>query len=115
MKVSFEGFDEKVLSFISDSTAAPKTGEVVKISANGTVSACDEEDDFIGAVIAADDDFAVVQVGGYIKLPYSGTAPTVGYGILVADDDGGVASNDEGKSYLIIDVDTTAGTVGFIL
>lgn len=115
MKVSFEGFDEKVLSFVSDSTTKPAKGKTVKMAGNGKVSGCSAGDDFIGAAIAADDNFAAVQVGGYIKLPYTGTAPTVGYGILVADSAGGVKGAESGKSYLIIDVDTTAKTVGFIL
>ena len=115
MKVSFEGFDEKLLSFKSDSTTAAVAGACAKMASSGTVTVCSAGDDLIGVATAVENGFATVQLTGYVKLKYSSTAPTVGYGILVADASGGVKTALSGKTYLVLDVDTTAKTVGFIL
>ena len=60
-------------------------------------------------------DLVTVQYRGFVTLPYSGTAPSVGYGILAADGAGGVKGAQSGESYLIVNVDTTAKTVCVLL
>lgn len=49
--------------------------------------------------------------------PYSGTAPAVGYATLAADAAAGKVKTvtSGGAQYLVIKVDTAAGTVGFIM
>lgn len=113
MKVSFEGVGEQVLSFEKASGTAKNV--FVKVSANNTVAACSAGDNFAGYCIDTDDSFAVVKTHGYIEVGYTGTAPTVGYAKLAADADGKVKKSDTGREFLVIKVDSTAATVGFIM
>ena len=112
MKVSFEGIGEQVVSFATTGTVK---GAFVKMSSNNTVAACASADNFIGFCINNEGGFAEVQTHGYIKCPYTGTAPAVGYSLLAADTNGRVKGAQTGREYLVLDVDTTAKTVGFIM
>lgn len=114
MAVSFKGIGERVLSF--KTASAINAGSLVKMSANGTVAACAENDKFIGVVLSCRNNIAAVQIGGYVKVGYSGTAPTVGYNQLCAKSGTAVevdAAN--GRALLVLDVDTTASTAGILL
>ena len=137
MTVSFEGMGESIATFYNTSTEANRAsaGLPVKMSGNGEVSKCADGDGFIGACLSGDDDFVSVRTGGYVRMTYSGAAPTVGYCRLAANGDGGVkldagsavtvtvsgtAYDTTGKTYsggeyLVLEVDTTAHTVGFII
>lgn len=113
MNVSFSGFNEKSTTFIcsEDVTA----GSVVKVTENGTVSVCSNGDAFCGVVTDVRSDCATVQLTGYIRMPYSGTAPALGYTAIAADGNGAVTANEGGRTYLVTDLDTTDNTVGFML
>ena len=116
MKVSFEGIGECVATFYNSASAAAKTGQPVKLGGNGTVAACAAGDSFLGVAVAADEDFAAVQLQGFVTLPYTGTAPTAGYVTLGADGSGGVKTvSTGGRGCWVIQVDTAASTVGFML
>jgi hypothetical protein len=116
MKVSFEGIGETVVTFYNNGAAA---GDAVKLSANGKVAEAASGERFMGVCTSAEADFAAVQISGVVTMPYTGTAPSVGYGYLLSDGTGGVkvdsASTKTGGEYLILDVDTTAKTAAFIL
>lgn len=112
MKVSFEGIGEQVVSFAANGEVK---GAFVKLSANGTVAACSAAENFMGFCINAEDGFADVMTHGYITCPYTGTAPVVGYSQLTADTAGKVKTAQTGREYLVLDVDTAAKTVGFIM
>ena len=111
MNISFQGFHENVATFAGDLPA----GRPVKLSASGTVSACASDNVFCGVSGGGRDGYLSVQLTGYVCLPYSGTAPTAGYGKLVADSNGGVKTGASGREHLILTVDTVHKTVGFIL
>ena len=113
MTVSFNGFNENAVTFLRDGEI--EAGAPVTVTANGTVSPAEDGDILCGVAAAADGDCVTVQLTGYVKLAYTGDAPAVGYTALSCDGEGGVACDEDGKSYLVIDVDTVAGTVGFIL
>ena len=113
MKVSFEGVGEQVLSF--EKASGTEKNVFVKLSANNTVAACAAGDKFAGYCISTDDSFAVVKTHGYIEVGYTGTAPAVGYANLAADVGGKVKKADTGREYLVVKVDTSAATVGFIM
>lgn len=113
MKVSFEGVGEQVLSF--EKASGTEKGVFVKVSANNTVAACAASDNFAGYCIDTADGFAVVKTHGYIEVGYTGTAPAVGFAKLAADVGGKVKKTDTGREYLVIKVDSTAATVGFIM
>ncbi|MBR5773893.1 MAG: hypothetical protein IKY44_03475 [Clostridia bacterium] len=113
MNVSFSGFNEKSATF--NCAQDVEAGKAVKVSANGTVSACKNGDVFCGVATSVRGECAAVQLAGYIRMPYSGSAPALGYTALAANGNGGVAVNEGGRSCLVTDVDTTDGTVGFML
>ena len=113
MKNCYNGFKEKVLTFESDGVIAANTP--VKLSDNGKVTAAAAGDRFIGFAVACEGDFVTVQVEGYRTAVYSGTAPTVNFSKLVADGTSKVKTDDTGSDVLVLDVNTTDKTVGFIL
>ena len=51
---------------------------------------------------------------GY-TVPAEGAAPALGWSGLSADGEGGVQADADGSTYLVVDVDTTAKTVTFVL
>ncbi len=113
MTTNFNGFNEKVLTFECDTEI--KAGAPVKITANGKVAAAAAGDRFVGICIYTRCGYAAVQVEGYVTLPYTSTAPTVNYAKLVADGNGGVKADTNGSEAVVICVDTTAKTIGFIM
>mgnify|MGYP000913796035 FL=1 len=115
MTVSFEGIGEKIVTFYNSDTASAAAGLPVKMSGNGQVCACAAGDRFIGVAAAADSSFAAVKNAGYVKLPYTGSAPAVGFAKLAAAGNGAVTDAETGGEYLVVDVDTAGETVGIIL
>lgn len=113
MSVSFGGFLENTATFIVEDKL--DEGTPVMISDNYTVEACEEDDGFCGFVVSSDESYAAVQLRGVVTCAYSGTAPDVGYAALAADGDGGVAEAESGTEYLILSVDSTAGTITFLM
>ncbi len=111
MTVSFQGFNQSVATF----AGTVQAGKVVKVNAPGAVVACPGDGVFCGVAGGGSGGYLSVQLTGYVSLPYSGTAPVVGYGKLVADAAGGVKTGTGGREYLIVDVDTARKTVGFLL
>lgn len=112
--ISYRGFNSSALTFESD--AEFKKGDPVAISAAGACSPAEEDDLFIGICVSVRGNLITVQMEGYVEVPYSGTAPECGWGLLCADGDGGVAvSEGTAAVYRIISVDTVNKTVGFIL
>jgi len=110
MNISFNGVGERVATFVS---ANETRGVPVKVTANGTVSACSDGDKFCGVALAVRNGMNSVQLGGYLELPYSGTAPGFGPVKLAADGAGGVKTSSSGQECLVVFVGTD--TVGFIL
>ena len=114
MTTSFNGFDERVLTFECDTEI--NAGTPVKISANGKVSVCAAGDRFIGICLGTRGGYASVLVGGFITLHYTSTAPTTNYAKLVADGNGGVKVDAAGGTEVVaISVDTNEKTIGFIM
>lgn len=112
MSISFHGTQESVLTFEAGSVTA---GNMVGMSANNKVADASAGTLPVGKAIHVRGDIAAVQVKGYMELPYSGTAPSLGWGIIVADGDGGVKSATTGLTVLIVEVDSTNETLGMYL
>lgn len=109
MTVSFEGVGQVCATFMGGGLTE---GHVVKLTGSGTVGACAADDAFCGVAVCCKDDACTVQVGGFVSVGYTGTAPTVGWKALAADGSGGVkAVTSGGVTCLVADVDTTAKTV----
>ena len=112
MSISYEGIGAWCATF-----AAGTGAEEGK--ANGTVGKCTAGDGFCGVVAAMgrDGKACSVQLGGLVRVPYSGeTAPAVGWNLLAADGNGGVSVvTSGGHSYLAVEVDTTGKTMTIML
>lgn len=78
MKLSYEGIGQWAATFACDDLAE---GELVKVSANGTVAACAAGDDFCGMVLSVGrgGDACAVALGGMVTagytVPAEGAAP----------------------------------------
>ena len=113
MKVSYEGIGQWAATFTCADVAE---GQVVKISGNGEVAPCADGDKFCGVVISVGRDgmACAVAMGGMVTVPYTGSAPALGWTGLAGDGQGGVKAA-EGRDYLVADVDESGKTVTFKL
>ena len=118
MNLSYEGIGQWAATFACDDV---QEGQVVKISAGDTVAQCGAGDGFCGVVLARarDGGACTVALGGMVTagytVPAEGAAPALGWSGLSADGEGGVQADADGSTYLVVDVDTTAKTVTFVL
>ncbi len=110
MNVCFNGFGENVLTFETQGTIA--VGDPVMITGNGVVQAASGR--FCGICTNIRNGYASVQLSGYARAAYT-TAPDVGYSKITASGGKINADGTNGTEYLVLDVDTTAKTFGFIL
>ena len=94
-KISFEGIGEMVATFACAGEVT--AGQVVKMTGNGTVGPCDAGDDFCGVALSAQEGYAAVQVAGLVTV-VTADELTVGWAVLAADGDGGVAAADAGTA-----------------
>lgn len=107
MKVAFDEIGHMSATFATDSA---QVGILCKMAENGKVTACQDGNEFCGRVESVRNGFAGVQLHGFTQVSFTGTAPKLGYAILVADGKGGVKAHTAGKSYLVVSVDDTAKT-----
>ena len=114
MNISFDGIGQNVVTFRA--AEGLEAGEVCKVTASGTVGACSAGERFCGVVDHLEGDgAAAVILAGFVTVPYTGSAPAVGYDKLAAGDGGAAAANDAGGEYLVADVDTENLTVTLML
>lgn len=114
MSISLNGFAEESITLKMAGTAAK--GTPVSISASLTAAPSQADGVFAGLLTASPKGgYAGVQVKGFVKTPYSGTAPALGYTALAADGNGGVKAASSGPLRLVLELDTTKKIVGFCL
>lgn len=114
MNVSFNGFQEQVLTLETDTPLA--AGVPVKVTGNGKAAPCADGDSPAGITSGPSrEGFAAVQVSGYVRIAYSGTAPAWNRTVIAADAGGGIKAAETGREVLVVEQDTAAGTVGIIL
>ena len=114
MNISYDGIGELAATFRCSGVTE---GHAVKLSASETVAECSAGDAFCGVAVSVSKggDACAVQLRGMVTIPYTGTAPAAGSGILAANGSGGVKTAASGGSYLIVAADTTAKTVTILL
>lgn len=118
-KVGFEGVvDEDVITFTQDGLVESDIGKPVKITKNMTVKLCEDDDPFIGVIVAIEKDTCSVKIKGVIEALYTGTAPVLNRTRLIADGEGKVkrddsASDNDYRTILNLDVPNTK--VAFLL
>ena len=110
MNVSFNGYNEGIVTFEADSTVT--VGSPVAMSDNGKVTAASSE--FCGICTGIRNGYAAVQLDGYIKVEYSGSL-TVGYNKLAASGGKALVDTSNGRDILVVDVDSTNNIAGIIL
>ena len=106
MNVSFEEIGRMAVTFAQDGC---ESGQVCKVSENGTVAPCAAGEKFCGIVEGVRGDFAAVQVAGFATVAVSGSVG-VGYVNLCADGQGGVKAGS-GKEYLVVTVNADTATI----
>lgn len=111
--ISMQGLGEQCLT--AKKGTAATAGYPCHFTASDTVANAANNGAFSGVIAGVRGDLVTVQYRGFVTLPYSGTAPGVGYAALVADGAGGVKSASSGASYLVASVDTTDHTVCVLL
>ncbi len=111
MSVSFGGFHNETATFRTENEIA--AGTPVKITDNGTVSACTDGDIFCGILANGDGSYAAVQIYGEVTAKFSGAAPALGYTELAAGTDG--VKSGSGREYLVLSVDENNSTVTFLM
>lgn len=107
--ISFDDIGQVIATFEASGVTA---GQVVKVTGNGQVGACSAGERFCGVALAGRGGFAGVQVRGFATVK-AGSTVTTGWVKLTADGSGGVkvaATADDGQEYLVVEVDSTAGT-----
>lgn len=114
MKVCFDGIGGDLVTFCADGA---EKGQVVKVKAAGTVGACSAGDVFDGMAVLVDDGYAGVRLRGFVTAKCSDdTLPAVGHATLAADGEGGVkTATSGGRDYLVVERDSTAGTLTILL
>ena len=98
--VSFDGIGAVVATFAADEGV--KGGQVVKLTGNGQVGPCSDNDKFCGVALEPRAGIAGVQVKGFMTVTGSGLS--VGAATLAADSAGGVKTAAEGVSATVISV-----------
>ncbi len=116
MQVGFEGIGRVVATFAckeEEENSVIKIGDVVSMSGNGEVKKAAAKDLPAGVCVSRNGGYAGVQLKGAVTLPYTGTAPQVGYNILAADGNNGVTVSTTGLQRLVLAVDTanTSATI----
>ena len=106
MNASFEEIGHLAVTFaVSDGLEA---GQVCMVSESGTVAGCADGEVFCGVAEGVRGGHGAVQVEGFVQVSVTGTV-SVGYTALCADGSGGVRMG-EGREYLVVSVDESAGT-----
>ncbi len=111
--ISFKGFNNECMTFNAGEGA--EAGYPATLSADGKIVNAEADEAFIGVICNVRGGITGVQLEGYTELGYTGDAPSLGWGTLLADGNGGVAADEDGRPYRIIKVDAENGIVGFIL
>ena len=118
MELSFAGIGQVACTFQTEAQEEEDTvklaiGHVVALTAASTVGFGTAGAAPCGVILALEkDQTATVQVDGFAKVTYSGSAaPTVGWGSLGVDGSGGVqAASTGGAPALVVSADSAAKT-----
>lgn len=113
MAISYDSIGQECVTVRSSNHIS--VGAPCKFTTSNFVSACSDGNAFHGIVMSQNDDFITLAVHGFVTVPYSGTAPTVGYCPLAAAAAGKVKKLEGAKEHLVVSVDTTMSTVTFLL
>ncbi len=110
MNLSFNGFNENVLTFEADSTLT-KAGVPVKFTQDGKVAPCAAGDRICGFAVNVREGYAAVQLKGYVQTMVQGTLG-FGWQTVAAAENGRITADSDGTQVLVVTVDNdTAGII----
>ena len=98
-KISFADIGAVTATFMTEGEV--QGGQVVKLTGNGKVGPCLDNDKFCGAALTPRLGAAAVQVKGFVEVPCSGSI-TPGWAVLAADGRGGVKTAPSGVNVLVV-------------
>ena len=113
MEISYEGIGQVCATMRAKGEI--KVGNTCSADSNNSVAVSEEEQAITGVAAAVRGEYVSVIIRGIVTMPYTGTAPTVGYGSLAGDGNGGVKCSPDGIGYHVLEVNTSAHTVTFML
>ncbi len=113
MVIYLDGFERKEVTI--NATRDVEKGKTVEFTDSYTVDRTIDGHIFDGVCTHVDNGLASVQLKGYAKVTYTGTAPAYGYSKLTADGKGGVKADENGRYVLVTHIDTDSKTCGIIL
>ncbi len=108
-----DGYDRKEVTL--NALFNVSKGRPVTISSDFTVRNADDGEVFAGICTNTGNGSASVQLKGFVKLSFTGEAPSYGYCKLVSDGMGAVKASADGREALVVSVDKTAMVCGIIL
>ena len=112
MKVSFDGFDNGALTFMTAGNI--ERGTIVTVSDPGTVSPALENDVPLGVVLNCDGAYACVGVRGVYTMPCDDSV-SAGFMCLTTDSGGRLTEGIDGINRFVLDTDEAAGTAAVLL
>ena len=115
MSVSFQGMDQLVVTF--QTASGVSKGDLVKISANGTVNTASSGDAPAGVALNVRGGHAAVLLRGYLEAEYNGTL-NLGWQEITTHSAGKIKAageNDSARRCLVLSTDTTAKTACLLL
>lgn len=120
MVYSYNGFDAKYITIPRENINA---GNLVCMTSAGRVRDAYQNEKFMGVCTNENINGAVVQISGYVEMPYDDDHIFTGYRKLVAGTEGHVTLYNEendtmhegAREYLVLTYDSVKKTIGFIL
>lgn len=105
MGINFNGFGENVLTF-NAASGLTSAGVPVKMTGDGEVGPCSNNDVFCGVCVNVRDGYAAVQLSGFVVLPAAAKI-TAGYQKVAVNSAGKVAANENGREVLVLSSSAT--------
>lgn len=109
----FSGFNTKEITLHADESV--NEGSAVVFADDSTVKAAAAGEIPCGICTKIRNGLASVVFAGHVTVPFSGTAPNLGYQKLSADGNGGIKADDNGKLFLVVYSDEADKTVDIIM
>lgn len=116
--IDYDGIGQNTTATFKHTTLTKDVheGRPVKLTANDTVGLAADGDPVMGFIKSIEKDACTVALNGMFEVPYTGTAPALGFSRLACDASGGVKvglSTD--RFHLVVRVDTAASKVTFFM
>lgn len=113
MAISYQSIGQECIT-INLSGEIPEGAPCTVISGS-LVKKSVKDDAFCGVLVNKRGTVGAVQVRGFVTLGFSGTGMHVGFVNLAADGTGKVQVSENGRSYLVVDMDTMNSKITFLL